>query len=209
MIFLLAWAKLSVVARGLTRNTNSISFKSDIVSLFIQCIKKLYVSYNMFCILDCVCSAVLSPEEDSTQGSKGEDMNSGLYPYVGGLLSENPPVTGCLSTSGREPAVRCRHEHKDCRLWLQQWVHFGQQAGHFLWLAAVRCSRALSGKEVWWTRSGRLEPRGHPLHAGQRITALRWTEPKGVNLFWDVILAVCIWAELLNKVLYLKPYLLL
>lgn len=36
-----------------------------------------------------------------------------------------------------------------------------------------------------------MEPRGHPLHSGQRIAALRWTESKGVHSawFWDACLS--------------------
>lgn len=55
----------------------------------VYCFEKCYVNgflninytcsvlYDVcVCISDCVCSAVLSPEEDSTQGSKGENLNS-------------------------------------------------------------------------------------------------------------------------------------
>lgn len=88
-----------------------------------------------------------------------------------------------LFTAGREPVVRCRYEHQDSWFRLQQWVHCGQQTGYFLWLSAIRCSRTLPGEEVRWSRGGCLESRGYPLHTGQRLTALWWTEPKGGQLF--------------------------
>lgn len=90
-----------------------------------------------------------------------------------------PPLHWCVYDSGGEPSAGCRRQHQDRWLRFQQRVHTGQQAGHFLWLAALRCPRAFPGQEVWWARGGRLESGSHPLYAGQRLAALWWAEPEG------------------------------
>lgn len=90
-----------------------------------------------------------------------------------------PPLHQCMYDSGGEPSAGCRRQHQDRRLRLQQRVHAGQQAGHVLWLAALRCPRAFPGQEVRWARGGCLESRSHPVHAGQRLSALWWAEPEG------------------------------
>lgn len=93
-------------------------------------------------------------------------------------------VCSLCPPSGGESAARRRHEHQDRRLWLQQWVHRGQQVGHFLRLASVRSAGTLPGEEVRRARSGCLEPGGDSVHAGQRLVALWRTEPEGGTSFW-------------------------
>lgn len=57
-----------------------------------------------------------------------------------------PPAPNPLSfIPGWEPPPGCGHEHQNCRLWLQQWVHDGREAGHLLWFSTVRCPRTLPG----------------------------------------------------------------
>ncbi len=135
------------------------SYISTSVSIVLKNAKKLFFFLNIkytcivlydicVCISDRVCSAVLSPEEDSTQGSKGKDLKYyslwyclisdfpwvvsisgmcilGKISIIHHLLSVLIPAKSTwwlapsLPTSGREPVVRRWYEHQDSRLWLQ------------------------------------------------------------------------------------------
>lgn len=58
------------------------------------------------------------------------------------LVGANP-----VPSAGGEPPAGRRHEHQDCRFWLQQRVHPGWETGHFLWFSSVRRSRTLPGNQ--------------------------------------------------------------
>ena len=88
----------------------------------------------------------------------------------------------CLA--GREPPAGCRGQHQDCRLWLQQRVHAGLEAGHVLWEPPIRRPGAVPRQEVRRAGGGHLEPRRHPVHARQRLPALRRAQPQGAGRGW-------------------------
>lgn len=88
------------------------------------------------------------------------------------------PFSFLLCPTGWKPFARCRYEYQDRRLWFQQRVYRGKQAGHVLWQPPLCCPWALSRQEVRRTWSGCVELGGDSLHIGQRLPTIWRTEPE-------------------------------